>query len=138
MKCKDCCSYRPSDFIKGQGTCKESLLTVSTNKECNLSLKEKQSHHKIINKKIINGEKESANKMEEYIRDYNNISLDDIVERINYKILNCVERNVNAGKLEDKFCLEELSMLQKAKELFLDCADEIYEERLEESNVEEE
>lgn len=76
--------------------------------------------------------------MEEYIRDYNNISLDNIIERINYKILNCVERNVNAGKLEDKFCLEELSMLQKAKELFLDCADEIYEERLEESDVEEE
>lgn len=133
MKCKDCCSYRPSDFIKGQGTCKESLLTVTTDKECNLYLKEKQPQHKIINK-----EKESANKMEEYIRDYNNISLDDIVERINYKILNCVERNVNAGKLEDKFCLEELSMLQKAKELFLDCADKIYEERLEESDMEEE
>lgn len=133
MKCKDCCSYRPSDFIEGQGTCKESLQPVTTNKECNLYLKEKQPQHKIINK-----EKENVNKMEEYIRDYNNISLDDIVERINYKILDCVERNVNAGKLEDKFCLEELSMLQKTKELFLDCADEIYEERLEESDMEEE
>lgn len=133
MKCKDCCSYRPSDFIEGQGTCKESLLTVTTDKECNLYLKEKQPQHKIINK-----EKESVNKMEEYIRDYNGITLDDIIGRINYKILNCVEGNVNAGKLEDKFCLEELSMLQKAKELFLDCADEIYEERLEESDMEEE
>ena len=66
-------------------------------------------------------------------RDYNNISLDEIIEKINYKILNCVERNVNAGKLEDKFCLEELFMLQKAKEFFLDCADEIYEENLEET-----
>lgn len=76
--------------------------------------------------------------MEEYIRDYNNISLDDVIERINYKILNWVEGKVNAGKLEDKYCLEELSMLLKAKELFLDCADEIYEERLEESDMEEE
>ena len=49
MKCKDCCSYRPSDFIEGQGTCKESLLTVTTDKECSLLLKEKQSQHKIIN-----------------------------------------------------------------------------------------
>lgn len=138
MKCKDCCSYRPSDFIEGQGTCKESLQPVTTNKECNLYLKEKQPQHKTINKKIINGEKGDVNKMEEYIRDYNNISLDDIIERINYKILNCVERNVNAGKLEDKFCLEELSMLQKAKDILQDCADEIYEENLEESDVEEE
>ena len=43
MKCKDCCSYRPSDFDKDWGTCKESLLTVTTNKECSLLLKEKQS-----------------------------------------------------------------------------------------------
>ena len=133
MKCKDCCSYRPSDFDKDWGTCKESLLTVTTDKECSLLLKEKQSQHK-----IINGEKESVNKMEEYIRDYNNISLDNIIERINYKILNCVERNVNAGKLEDKFCLEELSMLQKAKDVLQECVDDIYEERLEESDVEEE
>ena len=133
MKCKDCCSYRPSDLIEGQGTCKESLLTVTTDKECSLLLKEKQSQHK-----IINGEKKGENKMEEYIRDYNNISLDEIIERINYKILNCVERNVNAGKLEDKFCLEELSMLQKAKDILQECADEIYEERLEESDMEEE
>lgn len=132
MKCKDCCSYRPSDFIGGQGTCKESLLTVATDKECNLLLKEKQSRYK-----IINGEKENVNKMEEYIRDYNNISLDDVIERINYKILNCIERNVNAGKLEDKFCLEELSMLQRAKDILQECADEIYEERLEESDMEE-
>ena len=130
MKCKDCCSYRPSDFIDGQGTCKESLLTVTTDKECSLLLKEKQSQHK-----IINGEKESVNKMEEYIRDYNNISLDNIIERINYKILNCVERNVYAGKLENS--LEELSMLQKAKDILQECADEIYEERLEESDMEE-
>ena len=71
-------------------------------------------------------------------RDYNDISLDDIIERINYKILNYVERTINARKLEDKFCLEELSMLLKAKELFLDCADEIYEENLKESDEEEE
>ena len=133
MKCKDCCSYRPSDFNKDWGTCKESLLTVTTDKECSLLLKEKQSQHK-----IINGEKKGANKMEEYIRDYNNISLDNIIERINYKILNCVERNVNAGKLEDKFCLEELSMLQKAKDVLQECVDDIYEERLEESDKEEE
>ena len=76
--------------------------------------------------------------MEEYIRDYNDISLDDIIERINYKILNYVERSINARKLEDKFFLEELSMLLKAKELFLDCADEIYEERLENDDIEEE
>ena len=132
MKCKDCCSYRPSDFNKDWGTCKESLLTVSTDKECSLLLKEKQPQYK-----IINGGKESANKMEEYIRDYNDISLDDIIERINYKILDCVERNVNAGKLEDKFCLEELSMLQEAKDILQECADEIYEERLEESDMEE-
>ena len=69
-------------------------------------------------------------------RDYNNISLDEIIEKINYKILNCVETSVYAGKLENS--LEELSMLQKAKELFLDCADEIYEENLEESDEEEE
>lgn len=133
MKCKDCCSYRPSDFDKDWGTCKESLLTVTTDKECSLLLKEKQSQHK-----IINGEKKGENKMEEYIRDYNNISLDDIIERINYKILDCVERNVNAGKLEDKFCLEELSMLQRAKDILQECADDIYEERLEESDEEEE
>ena len=131
MKCKDCCSYRPSDFIGGQGTCEQSLLTVTTDKECNLYLKEKQSQHK-----IINGEKENVNKMEEYIRDYNNISLDDIIERINYKILDCVERNVNAGKLENS--LEELSMLQRTKDVLQECVDDIYEERLEESDKEEE
>ena len=131
MKCKDCCSYRPSDFIEGQGTCKESLLTVSTDKECSLLLKEKQPQYK-----IINGGKENVNKMEEYIRDYNNISLDDIIERINYKILNCVETSVYAGKLENS--LEELSMLQRAKDILQECADEIYEENLEESDVEEE
>ena len=130
MKCKDCCSYRPSDFDKDWGTCKESLLTVTTDKECRLLLKEKQSQHK-----IINGGKENVNKMEEYIRDYNNIFLDDVIERINYKILNCVERNVNAGKLENS--LEELSMLQKAKDILQECADEIYEENLEESDMEE-
>lgn len=131
MKCKDCCSYRPSDFDKDWGTCKESLLTVTTDKECSLLLKEKQSQHK-----IINGEKKGENKMEEYIRDYNNISLDDIIERINYKILHCVETSVYAGKLENS--LEELSMLQKAKDILQECVDEIYEERLEESDVEEE
>ena len=131
MKCKDCCSYRTSDLNKDWGTCKESLLTVSTDKECSLYSKEKQSQYK-----IINGEKEGANKMEEYIRDYNNISLDDIIERINYKILNCVERNVNAGKLENS--LEELSMLQRTKDVLQECVDDIYEERLEESDVEEE
>ena len=130
MKCKDCCSYRPSDFIEGQGTCKESLLTVTTDKECSLLLKEKQSQHK-----IINGEKKGANKMEEYIRDYNNISLDDIIERINYKILDCVETRVYAGKLENS--LEELSILQRAKDILQECADEIYEENLEESDMEE-
>ena len=76
--------------------------------------------------------------MEEYNRNYNDISLDEIIERINYKILDCVERNVNSGKLEDKFCLEELSMLQRAKDILQECADDIYEERLEESDVEEE
>ena len=74
--------------------------------------------------------------MEEYIRDYNDISLDDVIERINYKILNCVERNVNAGKLENS--LEELSMLQRAKDILQESVDEIYEENLEESDVEEE
>ena len=130
MKCKDCCSYRPSDFDKDWGTCKESLLTVSTDKECSLYLKEKQLQHKIINRK-----KENVNKMEEYIRDYNNISLDDVIERINYKILDCVETSVYAGKLENS--LEELSMLQRAKDILQECVDEIYEERLEESDVEE-
>ena len=131
MKCKDCCSYRPSGFDKDWGTCKESLLTVTTDKECSLLLKEKQSRYK-----IINGEKESANKMEEYIREYNDISLDDIMETINYKILHCVETSVYAGKLENS--LEELSMLQRAKDILQECADEIYEENLEESDVEEE
>ena len=130
MKCKDCCSYRPSDFNKDWGTCKESLLTVTTDKECSLLLKEKQSQYK-----IINGER-GANKMEEYIRDYNDISLDDIIERINYKILDCVETSVYTGKLENS--LEELSMLQRAKDILQECADEIYEENLEESDVEEE
>ena len=69
-------------------------------------------------------------------RDYNNISLDDIIERINDKILDCVERNVNAGKLENS--LEELSMLQRTKDVLQECVDDIYEERLEESDVEEE
>lgn len=131
MKCKDCCSYRPSDFNKDWGTCKESLLTVSTDKECSLLLKEKQPQYK-----IINGGKENVNKMEEYIRDYNNISLDEIIETINYKILHCVETSVYAGKLENS--LEELSMLQRAKDILQECADEIYEENLEESDVEEE
>ena len=85
-----------------------------------------------INKKI----KGEDYRMEEYNRNYNDISLDDIIERINYKILNCVERNVNAGKLENS--LEELSMLQRAKDILQECADEIYEENLEESDVEEE
>lgn len=76
--------------------------------------------------------------MEEYNRNYNNISLDEVIERINYKILNNVEKNVNAGKLENKFCLEELSMLQRAKDILQECADEIYEENLEESDEEEE
>ena len=74
--------------------------------------------------------------MEEYNRDYNNISLDNIIERINYKILDCVERNVNAGKLENS--LEELSMLQRTKDVLQECVDDIYEERLEESDKEEE
>ena len=130
MKCKDCCSYRPSDFDKDWGTCKESLLTVTTDKECSLLLKEKQSQYK-----IINGEKKGANKMEEYIRDYNDISLDDIIERINYKILHCVETSVYAGKLENS--LEELSMLQRAKDILQESVDEIYEENLEESDMEE-
>ena len=41
------------------------------------------------------------------------------------------------NKLEDKFCLEELSMLQRAKDILQECVDEIYEENLEESDVEE-
>ena len=76
--------------------------------------------------------------MEEYNRNYNDISLDEIIERINYKILNYVERNVNSGSLKDKFFLDGLTMLQKAKDILQDCADEIYEENLEESDVEEE
>ena len=76
--------------------------------------------------------------MEEYIRNYNDISLDEIIERINYKILNYVERNVNSGSLKDKFFLDGLTMLQKAKDILQDCADEIYEENLEESDEEEE
>ena len=75
--------------------------------------------------------------MEEYNRNYNDISLDDIIERINYKILNYVERNVNSGSLKDKFFLDGLTMLQKAKDILQDCADEIYEENLEESDEEE-
>ena len=67
-----------------------------------------------------------------------NISLDEIIERINYKILNYVERNVNSGSLKDKFFLDGLTMLQKAKDILQDCADEIYEENLEESDEEEE
>lgn len=76
--------------------------------------------------------------MEEYNRNYNDISLDEIIERINYKILNYVERNVNSGSLKDKFFLDGLTMLQKAKDILQDCADEIYEENLEESDKEEE
>ena len=76
--------------------------------------------------------------MEEYNRNYNDISLDEIIERINYKILNYVERNVNSGSLKDKFFLDGLTMLQKAKDILQDCADEIYEENLEESDDEEE
>ena len=76
--------------------------------------------------------------MEEYNRNYNDISLDEIIERINYKILNYVERNVNSGSLKDKFFLDGLIMLQKAKDILQDCADEIYEENLEESDEEEE
>ena len=76
--------------------------------------------------------------MEEYNRNYNDISLDAIIERINYKILNYVERNVNSGSLKDKFFLDGLTMLQKAKDILQDCADEIYEENLEESDEEEE
>ena len=76
-------------------------------------------------------------RMEEYNRNYNDISLDDIIERINYKILNYVERNVNSGSLKDKFFLDGLTMLQKAKDILQDCADEIYEENLEESDEEE-
>ena len=75
--------------------------------------------------------------MEEYNRNYNDISLDDIIERINYKILNYVERNVNSGSLKDKFFLDGLTMLQKAKDILQDCADEIYEENLEESDEKE-
>ena len=75
-------------------------------------------------------------RMEEYNRNYNDISLDEIIERINYKILNYVERNVNAGKLENS--LEELSLLQRAKDVLQECIENIYEERLEESDVEEE
>ena len=76
--------------------------------------------------------------MEEYNRNYNDISLDEIIERINYKILNYVERNVNSGSLKDKFFLDGLTMLQKAKDILQDCADEIYEENLKESDEEEE
>ena len=76
--------------------------------------------------------------MEEYNRNYNDISLDEIIERINYKILNYVERNVNSGSLKDKFFLDGLTMLQKAKDILQDCADEIYEENLEEYDEEEE
>ena len=77
-------------------------------------------------------------RMEEYNRNYNDISLNEIIERINYKILNYVERNVNSGSLKDKFFLDGLTMLQKAKDILQDCADEIYEENLEESDEEEE
>ena len=77
-------------------------------------------------------------RMEKYNRNYNDISLNEIIERINYKILNYVERNVNSGSLKDKFFLDGLTMLQKAKDILQDCADEIYEENLEESDEEEE
>lgn len=68
--------------------------------------------------------------MNEEIRDYSGITLNDIIETINYKILHCVETSVYAGKLENS--LEELSMLQRAKDILQECADDIYEERLEE------
>ena len=74
--------------------------------------------------------------MNEEIRDYSGITLDDIIETINYKILHCVETSVYAGKLENS--LEELSMLQRAKDILQECADDIYEERLENDDIEEE
>ena len=73
--------------------------------------------------------------MNEEIRDYSGITLDDIIETINYKILHCVETSVYAGKLENS--LEELSMLQRAKDILQECADDIYEERLENDDIEE-
>lgn len=74
--------------------------------------------------------------MNKEIRDYSGITLDDIIETINYKILHCVETSVYAGKLENS--LEELSMLQRAKDILQECADDIYEERLENDDIEEE
>lgn len=74
--------------------------------------------------------------MNEEIRDYSGITLNDIIETINYKILHCVETSVYAGKLENS--LEELSMLQRAKDILQECADDIYEERLENDDIEEE
>lgn len=74
--------------------------------------------------------------MNEEIRDYSGITLNDIIETINYKILHCVETSVYAGKLENS--LEELSMLQRAKDILQECVDDIYEERLENDDIEEE
>ena len=41
--------------------------------------------------------------MEEYNRNYNDISLNEIIERINYKILNCLEFSSNSPYSYDQY-----------------------------------
>ena len=110
------------------------LLVGCSSKTTYKTISTEETFNEITKTKIVDVRSE-AEYNSGHIESSVNIPLDKL-ETINYKILNGVERNVNAGKLENS--LEELSMLQRAKDILQECADEIYEENLEESDVEEE
>ena len=121
MKCKDCISFKPSELNKEWGICNfNASQTVIADKECYLNSQEKQSQYKIIN---------GGEQMDEYIRDYSKISTEDVLNKIDEKILKMVESKVNLGEIEKD--IKDIIILQKAKNIIEDCLDEIYEEEWE-------
>ena len=66
--------------------------------------------------------------MDEYIRDYSKISTEDVLNKIDEKILKMVESKVNLGEIEKD--IKDIIILQKAKNIIEDCLDEIYEDEI--------
>lgn len=119
MKCKNCILFRPSELNKEWGTCSigcqtNNPLVDNQDNECD--------HYK-------DKEQENINTIDEYIRDYSKINVEDVLNKIDKKILKMVESKVNSGEIEKH--IKDIIILQKAKNIIEDCLDEIYEEEWE-------
>ena len=120
MKCKDCILFRPSELNKEWGTCSigcqtSNPLVDNQDNECD-HYKDKEQ------------EKENINTIDEYIRDYSKINVEDVLNKIDKKILKMVESKVNSGEIEKH--IKDIIILQKAKNIIEDCLDEIYEDEI--------